>query len=191
MKQENHNQIRVGDVMTRNFVHAKPETSLMECANIMMKNHVGSLVLKEGGNLIGIVTEKDIVWALIKMGNKNLDKIFAKDIATRKIHTIRPEAQITEAIEKMNKNKVRRMPVISKNRIIGYITLKDIVKFIPSIFEEHREFEKIKEYEDKIRRSESSKKGIFHESPCEECGNYDILTRVDSRLLCESCRDNM
>ena len=125
------------------------------------------------------------------MGNKNLDKIFAKDIATRKIHTIRPEAQITEAIEKMNKNKVRRMPVISKNRIIGYITLKDIVKFMPSIFEEHREFEKIKEYEDKIRRSESSKKGIFHESPCEECGNYDILTRVDSRLLCESCRDNM
>lgn len=191
MEKDNHNKIRVGDVMTRNFIQVKPETNLMECANIMMKNHVGSLVLKNGDSVEGIITEKDIVWALTKMGNSNIDKVLARDIATRKLYTTRPEASITEALDKMNKNKIRRMPVLSKGKIIGYITLKDIVRFIPSIFEEHREFEKIKEIEDKIKRSESSKKGIFHESPCEECGNYDLLTKVDSRLLCESCRDEM
>jgi CBS-domain-containing membrane protein len=191
MEPEAHKKIRVGDIMTRNFVHAKPETELMECANIMMKNHVGSVVLKEGDKLMGLVTEKDIVWALTKMGSNNLDKILARDIATKKVHTTRPEAQIIEALDKMNKNKIRRMPVISKNKLVGFVTLKDLVKFIPSLFSEGREFEKIKEYEDKIKRSESAKKGIFHESPCEECGNFDILTRIDNRLLCESCKDNM
>ncbi len=182
-------KIRVGDVMTRKFVHLHPDTSLIECAKSMIKNRVGSIVLKEEDNLKGIITEKDIVWAVSK--NSNLKKIKASDVATKKILTIKPETPLKEAIGKMNKNKLRRMPVISNKKVIGYVTLKDIVKFIPSIFEESRGYEKIREEEEKIKKSQSAIKGYFHEAPCEECGNFDMLERVDGRMICESCIDEM
>ncbi len=183
--------IRVGDVMTRNFVHLNPNTPLLDCARTMIKKRVGSIVLKDNENLFGVLTEKDIVWALTKRKGNRLDNVLAKDVATRKIITIRPDANIEEALDKMNKNKIRRMPVIVKNKIVGYVTLKDIVKFIPSIFESSREFERIKEESDKIKRSKSAIKGEFFEASCEECGNYDILHKLDGRMICESCKDAM
>ncbi len=184
-------RIRVGDVMTRNFTHIGPETTLIDCARTMIKNRVGSVVIKENDKLHGIITEKDIIWALTKKANKGFENIHVKDIARRKIITIKPEAGIHEALNKMNKNKIRRMPVISNKKIIGYVTLKDIVKFLPEVFEATREFEKIREETNKMQKSESAKQGIFHESPCEECGNYDILTNIDGRMICESCKDEM
>ena len=184
-------RVRVGDVMTRNFVHVKPETTILDCAKKMIKNRVGSIVIKEGNILHGILTEKDIIWALTKKSNKGLETISAKDIARKKIITVKPESTIDSALDKMNKFKIRRMPVISNQKIIGYVTLKDIVKFMPGVFESSREFERIKEETEKMQRSESALKGIFHESPCEECGNYDILESVDGRMICESCKDEM
>ena len=184
-------KISVGDVMTRNFTHVKPDTSILDCAKKMIKNRVGSIIIKDENKLHGIITEKDIIWALTKKNGSNLDKIQAKDVATKKIHIIKPEANLKEALSKMNKYKIRRMPVLSNKKIIGYITLKDIVKFIPDVFEGSREFEKIKEEEEKIKRSESAVKGRFIESLCEECGNFDILGKVDGMMICESCRDEM
>ena len=124
--------IRVGDVMTRKFVHINPNASLYETTRTMTKNRVGSLILKEGDNLIGIVTEKDIVWAITKKRCKDLENVKVKDIATKKIITIKPEANLTQALERMNKQRTRRLPVMSNKKIIGYITLRDILKFVPS-----------------------------------------------------------
>lgn len=184
-------KIRVGDIMTRKFVHLSPNTNILDCAKIMIKKRVGSIVLKDSKQLHGIVTEKDIIWALSKKNGKNLHEINAKDISTRKIVTIKPEANLGEALNKMTKKKVRRLPVISNKNIIGYITLKDILKFRPSLFESLDEFHTIKEESEKIQRSKSAMRGEFTEAPCEDCGNFDILEKIDGRMICESCRDEM
>src|SRR3989344_840837 len=190
LKKDMSERIRVGDIMTRDFIHANPNSTAFECARTMMKKRVGSLVVKEGNKLHGIITEKDLVWAMTKKPEK-LKEIRAKDILTRKLITISPEATIHQALDKMNKKKLRRLPVVNNKRIVGYVTLKDIVKFMPGLFEESREFEKIREESEKIRRSESASKGTFYENICEECGNFDILEKVDERMICESCRDEM
>ncbi|MEM3113513.1 MAG: CBS domain-containing protein [Candidatus Pacearchaeota archaeon] len=184
-------RIRVGDVMTRNYIHVKPDTNLLECAKTMIKNRVGSIVLKENDTLHGILTEKDIIWALTKKAGKNIKDISAKDVANKKLITIKPEASLKEALEKMNSKKIRRMPVVNNKKVIGYITMKDIVKFMPEIYEESRAFEKIREETEKIQRSKSAVKGEFIEASCEECGNFDILENIDGRMICESCRDEM
>ncbi|PIN95007.1 hypothetical protein COU53_01350 [Candidatus Pacearchaeota archaeon CG10_big_fil_rev_8_21_14_0_10_30_48] len=184
-------KIRVGDVMTRKFTYVSPNASLYDTSKSMVKNRVGSIILKEGDDLKGIITEKDIVWAIAKKKFKDLHDVKAKDIATKKVITIKPEATLTEALEKLNRNKLRRMPVISNKKIVGYVTLKDVVKFIPSIFQESREFEKIREESEKLKRSESASSGNFIESPCEDCGNFDILETIDGRMICESCKDAM
>ena len=175
--------------MIRNFTYLHPEDSLLKCSKTMIKERVGSIILKEGDKLKGIISMKDIVWALYKKKCKNLENVKVKDIATKKIITIKPDATLDEALEKMNKKKVIRLPVISNKKMVGYVTLRDMLKIRPSLYESLQEFESIREEADKIRRSELAQKGEFIEEPCEGCGNFDILKNVDSKMLCESCRD--
>ena len=96
-------RIAVGDIMTRNFVSAKPDTNLIDCAKEMVKKRVGSLVVKEGQKLVGVLTERDILWAMIKKPKAELENVKAKDIATRKIVAVKPSADVYEALQKMKK----------------------------------------------------------------------------------------
>src|SRR3989338_2881514 len=106
--------IKVGDIMTRNFVSAGPDTNLIDCAKEMVKGRVGSLIIKEGQKLAGVLTERDILWAMIKKPRAGLEDVKAKDIATRKIITISPSADVYDALQKMKNQKYRRLPVVFK-----------------------------------------------------------------------------
>ncbi len=182
-------KIKVGDIMTRNFVFVKPDTSLINCAKKMMKHRVGSLLLVENKNLKGIITEKDIVWALTKKP-KNLDKISANDITPKKLSTIKPSATIDEAIQRMKKMKFRRLPVTVNGNVIGILTLKDILKIEPDfLHQDYFNLADIRELSEKMKRKENPSK--FIEGLCEECGNTDLLYKTDGRLICESCIDEM
>ena len=184
-------RIRVGDVMTRKFVSLNPDTNLLQCAKTMIKKRVGSIVLKDSEKVHGMITERDVIWALTKKHGGNIKEVLAKDIATKKIISIKPEASLSEALSKINKKKVKGIPVVSNKKIVGYITLKDILKFRPSLLVSIEEFQNIKEESEKIQRSKSAMKGNFLEAPCEDCANFDILEKVDGRMICESCRDSM
>jgi len=67
--------VKVGDIMTREFISVKPETSLLDCARKMIKKRIGSLILEEKGELRGILTERDIIWAMTKQSKTDLNKI--------------------------------------------------------------------------------------------------------------------
>tara|TARA_Y100000310_G_C20626244_1_gene786054 strand:+ start:122 stop:688 length:567 start_codon:yes stop_codon:yes gene_type:complete len=187
-----HLGIKVGDVMTRDFVSASPEVSVLEAVKLMVKKRVGSLLLVEEDILKGILTEKDVMWALSKKSVKDLKAVKAKDIYTRKITTIRPSAEITDAIRLMRKKKFRRLPVTVKKRVIGYLTLKDVLRIQPELFEiakEHNAIKEIREESDKLKRVKTGE--TFKEGICEECGNFNILYNVDGELICEECREAM
>ena len=175
--------IKVGDLMTRNFIHASPDTNLKECAKRMVKKRVGSLIIKEGETLKGILTEKDIIWAIVKKSKDDLENIKAKDLMKRKVITIKPNADITEAMRKFKKKKIRRLPVIERKKLIGFITTKDILRIDPGLFQAIAETMKIKEEKAKLRRSDIQRKSGI----CEECGEFDILYKDDAQSLCEIC----
>lgn len=182
-------RIKVGDVMTRNFTSIGPEDSLLKCSKTMIKSKVSSLIVKKDEELKGIISMHDVIWALYKKKCKNLDTVKVKDLATKKIITIKPEATLDEALEKMNKKKIRRLPVISNKKMVGYVTLRDMLKIRPSLYESLHEFENIREEAEKIQRSKASMEEDFTEAPCEGCGNFDILEKIEGRMVCESCRD--
>lgn len=179
--------VRVGDIMTRNFISAKPDMPVLNAVKLMVKNRVGSLILEENGILKGILTEKDIMWALSK--KRDLSEVKARDICSRKITTIRPSADIYDAINLMKKKKFRRLPVTVKKRVIGYLTLKEVLKIQPELFEIAQEGRSIKEYEEKIKRKQKGE--FFKEGICEQCGNFDIIYNQDGQLICETCRQKM
>src|SRR3990167_6450474 len=101
--------IFVSDIMTQNPATISPETNLLECAKIMVRKRAGSLVIiDKGKNLLGFISRRDILWALVKKSREDLGKIKAIDISPKKIATIKPNNTIEDAMNKMKKMKFER-----------------------------------------------------------------------------------
>ncbi len=184
--------ILVADIMTRNPFTIPPETNLLKCAKIMIKKQTGSLLLVEGKKLVGIISRKDILWALVKRPKEELSKIKAIDISPRKIATISPLKNLEYAIKKIKKVKFARLPVIHQGELVGLITLKDIFNFNPALFPEMREYNQIREWDEKIKRLKKAKQRRISEGEgiCEECGNFDYLFHFNGMLVCSSCMNS-
>jgi CBS domain-containing protein len=177
----------VADVMTRDLLTVSTASSLMECAKKMVKNKVGSLVIVEHGKLVGIISQKDILWVVTKKAGIDLTKVKSVDVSPKKIAIIGPNNTIKETIEKMNRLKFERLPVVHKNKLVGFITARDILNVHPEVYPEMEEFARIREESEKlsrIKKAEQRREGI-----CEECGHEGILFRANGMLVCESCKD--
>ena len=183
--------VLVADIMTRSPISVSPETNLLSCAKIMVQKRTGSLLLVAGNKLFGIISRKDILWALVKKSSADLSKIRAIDISPKKIATIKPTRTLDYAIKKMKKVKFARLPVIHKGKLVGLITTKDIFYYNPDIFPEMKEYHQIKEWEEKEKRLKKAKDREVMEGICSECGNQNILVDFNGVLICESCADSL
>ena len=181
-------RIAVGDVMTRQYVSVTPSTDLHKCAKEMVKQRVDNMLISKGRKLLGILTSRDILWAMIKKPNIDLKKIKVTDISTKKVAVIKPSADISQALNKMKQVGFKRLPVLSKGQLVGMITLKDILKVDPTLYEQLGQLEEIKEETQKLRNIES---GWETEGICNECGAFSELLKVEGRLLCPDCRDEL
>ena len=187
--------VKVGDVMTREFVFVSPNATVAECSKVMIAKKVGSLIVKSDHQLEGILTEGDVIKAIAK--SKNLSKIKAKDVMSKKVLTVSPSADMYEALKKMRGKKIRWLPVTVKNHVIGMLTVKDILRIEPSLFDIVSEFQPIKEEYEKLkaiglrkkRKSEAQGEVWSKEGECEECGLYGVLYSIDGRMICEDCKD--
>jgi len=185
--------VTVGDVMTRDFISVNPDVSLLDCVRTMVKKRVGSLVLQKEGTLKGLITEKDILWAVTKKSGKDLYKIKCSEISPRKIVTIKPSVDLMNAIKVMQKSKFRRLPVVIKNKLVGMLTLKDILRVEPALFEiaaGHYSLQ-IKEQEEKMKRKEAGEESNYKYGLCQECGREALLEDIDGAYLCKHCTDEM
>ena len=183
------NNVLIANIMTRDPIVIKPDTNLFECAKRMVRQRVGSLLLVDKNRLVGFISEKDILWALIKKSKEDLSKIKAIDISPKKIATIKPTSTIQEAITKMKKLKFERLPVIHNGKLVGMVTIKDILNFHPEFYPELEEFAKIREESEKLKIMQNTKKR--RTGVCEECGNFDILSMFNGILLCEDCKNKI
>ncbi|MBW6442388.1 CBS domain-containing protein [Patescibacteria group bacterium] len=182
----------VSDIMTRNPITAKPNESLLSCAKKMIKKRIGSLVLVEKGKLKGIVSQKDILWAIVK--KSDLSKVKAKDVSPKKLITLKPSAKISEAISKINKNHFYRLPVVKEGKLMGLLTLKDILSMHPEVYSNLKEIEFIREEEEKIKRlkdTDSYVKVSVRDGICNECGQRAPLYKSNGTLVCASCLDSI
>ncbi|UZE94043.1 MAG: CBS domain-containing protein [Candidatus Pacearchaeota archaeon] len=179
--------IKVGDVMTRKFVSIKPDITMVECAKIMVKKGVGSVIVRSDQMLKGIVTEGDLVRAMAKSLNKKKTKV--NKIMTKKVHGIKPGKDIFDALVTMKKKRVRWLPVLVNHKVIGFLTEKDILKIQPDLFDIAFQNVKIAEEEEKWKRIRAVDEFRWvREGPCHECGVFDLLYKIGNRYLCANCR---
>jgi len=125
--------VKVMDAMTKRPVSASSDISVHDAAKLMRKEHVGSLLIKNKKELLGIFTEHDIV-KMFALG-ADTKKAKASDFMNKKIISIDPNKDLYEAMVLMNKENVRRLPVLLNERCFGLITLKDILKIQPTLLE--------------------------------------------------------
>lgn len=176
---------KVGDAMTMSPIVVSPDITVKSCAKKMLELGVGSLLIKKKNDekLLGIITEKDIVEFMAH--GKNPDKTKAKSIMKKELITIEPKKDIFDAIVLMRDKKVRRLPVVYRNRLVGMLTLKDILRIQPQLLEIIVEkFEIREEYKKPV--SKRLREGI-----CQLCGEYgEDLANINGYMLCESCRES-
>jgi signal-transduction protein with cAMP-binding, CBS, and nucleotidyltransferase domain len=125
---------KVCDAMTANPIKVGPNTSIKDCAKIMADRKVGSLIIEEKGKLLGIIKERDIVRSVV-LENKDAERSLVKDYMVKKVITIAPEVDIYEALLVMRDEDVRMLPVMNGDKIMGLLTVKDILKIQPELFE--------------------------------------------------------
>ena len=166
-------KIAVGDVMTRKVVIASPEDTLHDCARKMARERVNTLPITNKKRLVGIITSRYILWTLTKKVSADLSKINVMEIATRKVAVIKPSADISEALKKMQTLNFRRLPVLSRGDIIGMVTLKDILSIDPSLYSEMQELMDLREQERKLLARE--------EHNTSDLGIYDNLEDIDEQ----------
>ena len=172
---------KILDAMTKKPVTVLPETRLQECAKIMAKEHVGALIIKRDNILLGVITEQDIVRKLVAKGVNPVDEK-VEDYMEKKMETIGPEVDIYEALVKMGDLNIRHLPVVEAGEMVGLLTLKDILKIEPQLFDLLVERFVIRE---------ETRKPIHHmakEGICQGCGAFsDELNSVSGSLLCNVC----
>lgn len=181
--------ILISDIMTRNPITVEPDTTLIQCARKMVKKKLSSLPVTENKKLVGFISNKDILWALVKKDSKSdLFNIKAKEISPKKVITISPSAKVGEAINKVKKFKFYRIPVVQNGELVGIVTAGDILSFHPEVYSELGKLENIREESAKLKRIEKAKsREAVSDGICEECGERETLYRENGMLICTSC----
>jgi CBS domain-containing protein len=117
--------------MNKNVVVAKPIVTLREAARVMGEMNMGSLVIMEEDKIVGIVTSTDILKAIGE--GKDPDKVTIGEIATKNVITIQADEPLEKAVDIMIKHKIKKLPVMMNERIVGIITVSDIAIVEPKI----------------------------------------------------------
>jgi CBS domain-containing protein len=102
--------------------------TLKEAAELLDSRKVGAMViLGESGTVIGIVSERDIVRAVARMGGAALKTLVA-DSMTRKVVTAAPTETVEQAMGRMTDRRIRHLPVVENGRLLGVVSIGDLVK---------------------------------------------------------------
>jgi len=120
--------MQVRDVMTKRTVSCNPETNVAEAALLMWKNSCGFLpVIGEGGNVIGVITDRDISIAL-GTRNERPTQVRVWDVMPKKLFTCTAEDDVHSALKTLQASKIRRLPVIDREgALVGVLSIDDIV----------------------------------------------------------------
>jgi CBS domain-containing protein len=104
-----------------------PEVSVHEALSLMADKEVGALLVLEAGKLVGIISERDYARKVILKGKSSLDTP-VKEIMTHKVICVGPEQTIDECMALVTDKRIRHLPVIEDEKVIGVVSIGDLVK---------------------------------------------------------------
>lgn len=104
-----------------------PDRRVFDALKLMAEKDVGALLVVEDGRLLGIISERDYARKVILHG-KSSHEIPVREIMTTKVITVRPNQTVDECMTLMTHHRVRHLPVMDGDRLIGVLSIGDLVK---------------------------------------------------------------
>lgn len=118
----------IQEVMHKNPIYISPNTTLSEAYKLMNKNSVRHLPILDNGNIVGIVTDRDLRLATSKLAKQTFDpEAVVSKIMSRPVETTRPTEPIEVATQIMRELKIGCLPVIENSKLVGIVTGVDLL----------------------------------------------------------------
>lgn len=178
-------EVRVKEAINQKVIVIEPHATVADAAMLMANNNIGSVVVVEGENPIGIITERDITYSVAAIDLKP-SLVTVKNIMSKNLKIISPNDILTKASKIMVKYNIRRLPVIENGKLVGIISNKDILAIAPSQIEVLRE----------LATMNHEKEDVPKEAPewgtCENCGDYGVkIQEVNGIYVCDTCKEEL
>jgi len=121
----------------------KPTASVLDALKIMAEKEIGALVVLDGEKLVGIFSERDYARKIILFGKSSKDTSVS-EIMTPKVVCVRPQQTVEECMSLMTEKRVRHLPVLSEKKVIGIISIGDVVRAM--ISDQQQTIEQLEQY---------------------------------------------
>lgn len=109
-------------------VTVSPDDTVKQAVEVLASNRIGAVVVSDGdGGVAGILSERDVVRTLAAHGADALDTAVG-DLMTREVVTARLEDTLDQVSERMTRGKFRHVPIVDGDRLVGIISIGDVVK---------------------------------------------------------------
>ena len=112
-----------------------PDASVYDALQLMADKNIGALIVFEGDRMVGLISERDYARKIV-LKNKFSRETAVSEIMSRDVVTVSPNRNLEECMEVITARRVRHLPVVEDDRVLGIISIGDIVKGII----EHKEF---------------------------------------------------
>lgn len=121
--------MKVKDIMTKNVVTVSTDDTVLHVAKLMTNYNIGCIpVVENGQKVLGVITDRDIVIAMAKY-NRDPENTLAVNIMTSGIYSVKPDAELSQALSLMKKQQIRRLPVIENDNLLGMVSLGDVAVY--------------------------------------------------------------
>ncbi|MCP3820680.1 CBS domain-containing protein [Streptomyces sp. A3M-1-3] len=115
----------VRDVMTTGVETLPPHASLVEAAQLMRDRHIGDVFVAQGDQVLGVLTDRDITVRAVAEG-PDPHTVPVRSVCTPDVVTVGPDDEVSDAVLKMRRHAVRRLPVVEKGHMKGVVSLGDL-----------------------------------------------------------------
>ena len=173
--------VKVSDIMRKSVVTVKPEDTAEKALKHMVDLDIGSVVVADGGEAVGILTDSNLLERVF-YNCADAKKKLVKDVMSHPLRTVSPATDVGEASRIMRDLGIKRLPVVDGKRLVGIVTETDIIAVSPALFEIIAEAVEM--------RCGLPEKGEARVSGvCEMCSSFsEDLLNVQGVLKCPECR---
>lgn len=119
--------MKIEETMIKNVITLQNDVSAYDAVKLMNENRIGCLVVLQYGHVVGILTERDLLERVLEKC-KNPKETKITEIMTKRVIVGKPDMQLVEAAELMFQKKVKKLPIVEGNRLVGLVTLTDIAR---------------------------------------------------------------
>jgi CBS domain-containing protein len=106
-----------------------PQTPVLEAIRLMAEKHIGALLVVQDGELVGIVSERDYARKVILKGHSSAE-LPVSEIMSSPVTTVSPDDTVHRCMEIITEKRIRHLPVVEKNRLVGIVSIGDLVKAV-------------------------------------------------------------